>query len=965
MSLQDKRTEKMVFIAPYPITRQGILKILAVMDISPQIAANFNDITAVTEETGLILTDLFSFDQSYRTLFSALRTRAPQAVLLALVNEDSESLRDSVICAGADIVVNVNRADTELPTAIRCAALWPWPEDGKGTEHEREVNGMEEERILERKFTRRSFLKGAAATAAAAGVVVAGGGTLLKTVAEAAGDAAAESGEQVFYGSCRANCFGGCRVKVTVRGGKVVKTEMAEFPDKRYNRICAKGITHMQTMYAADRLKYPIKRVGERGAGQWEQITWEEAVGEITDSWKKYIEESGGKSIIFSAGTGNFGSVSWQSQGRLQGLLGAASATSAYDNTALSTSTKCFGVGPHYSANEMADLLNAKTILLWGTNPTQAQIQNSHFIKEAQENGATLIHIDPTYNPITSKCDIHVPLRPGTDGALAMAMINIILENGWTDEAFIKKSTVGPFLAKESDGKFLRLSDISEVAAGSEEDAIVVRGADGSVGVPADIADPVITGSFTIKGIKVTTAFDLLVERVAEWTPERASELCDIPVKTIEEITEICATKTPCTTYCGYGVDHYVNGHSGYMAIFAMAMITGNVGKRGASAGIQMPLGFNLNTAALTTVEGAVGNSPPIALNKIPYIMDNKQYGGEPYEIRSVYNYCHNPLANTAGHTEMITAYSKLDLLVVSDWRMTDTARYADIVLPTSHWFESNDIHGMISQTPFTILQEKAVDPPAECKSDLEIVTLLAEGMGFGEHFNLTDMDAIELLCTGPAPTAFGLSYEKIMEEKVIRGPYLSNQPDGTYIHGEGGVFPTKTGRAIFYFEEPKADHYYGPEQTFDPELERMAYWEPPHEAWPETVGGFERNELAEKYPLIYTSERSKLKTHTMFGHNPWLLELIPEPVVKVNPADAQERGIKEGDYARLYNDRGSVVLKMVYSNGVRPGMVVVPKGWEFDQFKEGHYSSLVSNATHGYILNNNYFDNLCQMEKA
>jgi len=964
MSLQDKRTEKMVFIAPYPITRQSILKILAAMDISPQIAVNFDDITALTEETGLILTDLFSFDQSCRILFSALRTRAPQAVLLALVSEDSESLRDSVIRAGADIVVNVNRADTELPTAIRCAALLPRPEDGKGTEYEREVNGMEEERILERKFTRRSFLKGAAATAAAAGVVVSGGGTLLKTVVNATGDATAESEEQVFYGSCRANCFGGCRVKVTVRGGKVAKTEMAEFPDKRYNRICAKGISHLQLMYAQDRLKYPMKRIGERGTGQWEQITWEEAIGAITDAWKKYQKESGPESIAFSNGSGCFGNFGRCVPDRLQNLMGAASTKAGYDNTQLGTVAKCFGVGANYNGNEMADLLNAKTIVLWGVNLTQSQPQNWHFIKEAQENGATLIHIDPVYNPLSGKCDRHVPVRPATDGALAMAMINIILENGWTDEAFLKASTVAPFLAKESDGKFLRLSDISEVTADSEDDAIVVRSADGSVGVPADITDPVIKGSFTIKGIKVTTAFDLLVERVAEWTPERASELCDIPVETIEEITKIYATNTPSTIFTGFGPDHYVNGHSAYMAIFTIAMITGNLCKLGAGAGYQMPLNFGMNTAAITTVEGSAAG-PVLALQKIPYIMKNKQYGGEPYELRSVYNYCHNPLSNTAGHAEMVEAYSGLDLLIVADWRMTDTARYADIILPIAHWFEVTDLHASISQTLFTILQEKAVDPPAECKSDWDIIKMLGEGMGFGDHFDFTEDDLIKMACTGGIPAAFGLTYEKIMEEKVVRGPYPSNQPDGTYIHGEGGVLPTATGRAVFYLEDPQPDYYYGPEQIFDPALERMAYWEPPHEAWPETVGGFECNELANKYPLIYTSERSKLKTHTIFGHNPWLLELIPEPIVRVNPADAKKRGIAEGDYVRLYNDRGSVKLKAVYNNGVRPGMVIVPKGWESDQFKEGNYASLVSGVSHPFILNNNYFDNLCQMEKA
>jgi len=150
-----------------------------------------------------------------------------------------------------------------------------------------------------------------------------------------------------------------------------------------------------------------------------------------------------------------------------------------------------------------------------------------------------------------------------------------------------------------------------------------------------------------------------------------------------------------------------------------------------------------------------------------------------------------------------------------------------------------------------------------------------------------------------------------------------------------------------------------------DIEKERLPHFEPPFEAWPVSVGGYERNPLAAKYPLIYTSERSKFKTHTMWGHNPWLLELISEPIIKLNPGDAADRGVKQGDYVKVYNDRGYVVIKAVLNPGIRPGMVVIPKGWEEGQFKEGHYQNLTSNATHKVCVNNNYFDALCEVVKA
>lgn len=905
---------------------------------------------------GILIIDIFAYEDNYQDILDRLHEKNPTLVMVPLLSRDKMPYAHYLESSGSCFVVEKENANTLLLPALqqalqkRLLAL-----------NKKEVGLMENEdgSIFRKKMGRRSFLKGSAAAVAAAGVVAAAPGSpVLQALAAGSETKTGVVEDQIFYGACRANCFGGCRLKITVRNGKVVKTQMAEVPDKRYNRICARGLSHLQLIYSPDRLKYPLKRVGERGADQWEQITWEEAIKTITNTWKQIRAESGDNAVAFSFGTGSIGALSSNGFHRLANAMGASNIYGNYDSNHIITIGQCLGVGANYNANEMADLLNAKTILFFGANITEAQPHNWHFVKEAQEKGTKLICIDPVSTTLAIKSDIHVPIRPGTDAALAMAMANIIIKNNWIDETFIMKSSVGPFLVKEKDGTYLRLSDLGELPAG-QQDGIVVRGGDGSVGLPGEINSPVIKGSFTINGLKVTTAYDLLVGRVAEWTPERTAELCGISVDLLEKITRIYATESPGTIYTGFGPDHYANGDHAYMAIFTLGMITGNFGKPGASTGWPLNVGVNINGAAIQELPGSPKAGPTLPQTKIPFIMENKKYGGKPFELRSIYNLAGNPIANAAGRQELLQAYSKLDLHIVADWRMTDTARYADLVLPVAHWFEAEEIVNA-GQTTWTSIQEKAVEPQFEAKSDWDILRLLAEGMGY-EHFSYSESEMLQMACEGPAPAAFGTSYEKLKKEKVIKGAF----PDKTYIYGEDGVFGTATGRVQFYFENPQPDYLYDPEkQKIDTKAVALPAWEPPFEAWPETVGGFDKKPLAAKYPLIYTSQRNKLKTHTIFGHNPWLLELYPEPTIRVSPSDAQARGIAQGDYAKVYNDRGYAVLKVVISNGVRPGMVVVPKGWQKDQFKEGHYSDLVGNIVDDYRQNNNYFDTLCEIEK-
>lgn len=813
-------------------------------------------------------------------------------------------------------------------------------------------------------FGRRAFLKGSAMTLGIA--ATAGIGCSPKPELEETDEPLSQSDEQVFMGACRGNCGGGCALDITVREGKVVATTAAKLPDSRYNRICQRGHSHLQRIYDPDRIKHPLRRVGARGADEWEQITWDEAIEEITTKWKQYQEESGPDSIAFMAGSGNFGVAASYYTHRLKTIMGATTVSFCYDNAFFHGNGVAQGVSETYNANELTDIINAKVIILWGANYSESFPQCWHFYMEAKAAGAKIVTIDPNYTVSASRSDIHVPLRPGTDNALVMAMINHIVDNDWIDSDFIKKSTVGPFLVKKSDGLFLRHSDIGieptqvvDETTGEEitVDPIVVRDAEGAVGTIEEIPDPIFEGSFEIEGNEVTCAYTLLLESCKEWTVSRAAELCDLPENTITELAELYALEGPSTISQGFGPDHYTNGHSVYFTLNAMAAITGNLGKPGASCGLDwlMP-GLiryvrHANVLPETDLVSRVVTSP-----KLPDIIKNKEVEGEPINLRSMYIWVSNPVSNQTDRNAWIEAFEQLDLVVVADMTLGDTARYADIVLPVIHWFEEEEI--MPQTSPYLLLQEKAIDPLYESKSDVEIINLLGNAMGYEGQFDYTVQEYLAATLANPAAEADNITLDRIREEKYFR--IFSSDP---HIHARDGVFPTATGRQQFYLEAPAPYVSYG--QTFDVEKERLPYWEPPVEAWPDSVGGFEAVDLSSKYPIIFTTERNKMKCHTQWGHSPWLLELYPEPTLKIHPDDASERGISEGDYVRAFNDRGEAVFKTIISSGCRPGVVIAPKGWEEDQFIKGHYSDLTSRAYNPVCPNNCFFDALIELEKT
>lgn len=805
-------------------------------------------------------------------------------------------------------------------------------------------------------LTRRGFLKATGAATATASLAGLSGCISQGSV----GLAGTGSDEQVYQGACRGNCMGGCPLKLTVRDGKIVKVgPIDNNPRPEYARICQRGRSHVQTIYNEDRLKYPMRRIEgtDRGAGEWERISWDEAVDEICTKWLGYQQEYGPASIGISHASGCYGMAFgvYLYKGylaRLLNVMNAVNVAHCYDST-IGKFSQWTGFSGRDAPHVFAD---AKCIVLWGVNPTESVIHTWHFISEAQESGARIVCVDPNYTIAASKADLWVPLRPGTDGALALALFNLAVQRNLVDEEAIKRNSTLPFLIKDEGGSVF-VSDLRALEEGEEDEEVVID-ADGTWRKASEAADPIYTGISEIEGIKVTTEYDAILANNEKWTIEHASEVCGLSPELIEELFEAYTTYAPANTMIGLGIDHYANGFMSYVSMALLSLVTGNLTHPyGGMGQYDLPgLDFWANFGASMPL--GPSTSPGVPFTMLKEVCETGKLGDVDVPLKSIFIAYHNPLSNQTERNAFLEALDNVELLVVSDYRMTETVGYADIVLPCAHWFEYKDV--FFNYSPYLTLQEKAIDPLYESKSNYEIIQMLGKGLGLDEYFSQTEDEAIQEAMDSQALIACGLTYDRVMEEKVVPllgydgGTGISSADQRVNFYFAPGSRCVNSGGYGGYFE-------YG--QEIDWDTNSLPMWEPPHEAWTVTVGEFEMNELAERFPLQYSSYRNKMRCHTQFGNNPWLLELFPEPTVMMNNEDMAARGISHADYVRVYNDRGFAVVRAVENNGIHPGMIVMPKGWQADQYVEGHASSLTSRYMNPASSNNNYFDALCEVE--
>ena len=834
-------------------------------------------------------------------------------------------------------------------------------------------------------LSRRGFL---ATSAVLAGAAAAGGQAL--TALGAFDDAErAEQNEEIVSVMCRSNCMGSCRWLAHVTDGKIVKLEPGDYPTDGYRGGCLKGYAYIERIYSPTRVKQPLKRatwspdnrqVELRGQDEWEAISWDEAIKYVADEFTRCRDEYGPKSILFDSASGQYGYHNGIYCGplvRLCGVIGAEKIAVCYDYACGVGIHRVLGTGDWAYCNEPNSVMDSSMIIIWGTNPVFTAPHNWRWMQWAKENGTKIICLDPIKSATAHRADEYIQVTPGNDGYMALAMCNYLIQNDLYNKDFVLNKSTGSFLVRADTKKHLRYSNwvlgedggenpFARASAGSvfevPEGSDLFFVWDNAVGAPVPVdqaVDPALEGTFTTAdGIEVSTAFTLLKAQVAPYSIEDASALCGPSVERITALANSIATERAVSVNVAYGCDHYVNGYLTTWAFATLLALCGQFGKPGSGF---TGVATQTYTPAITTywfyTPGFKGYNAQIPNGRVSQLVKDQALEGVDHPAKAMISYCHNPFSNMVGSNNWMEAHTNLDFYVVMDMELNDSGRMADIFLPVASWYEKPDLRTAYNN-PYITYSEQAIQPLYDTKTDWDIGCLIGRAMGYDADFPETFVPQYgdALLFSDAVSQARGYSAALIQEEKAVNmnGEAYEGRP---WVRGYDAPWPTESKRVQLYCENPAPRLVYGHDFSDRTDQEHLPYYREPDECGPNSP-------LKDKYPLVYLQEHARFRTHTQWFETPMLRELDPEPQGKLNSVDAEARGIKTGDYIRVYNDRGFAVVKALIDESIAPGIISIPKGWQKNQFKAGCYQEMTNPKMDPYADSISPYDTRVEVEK-
>jgi anaerobic selenocysteine-containing dehydrogenase len=825
------------------------------------------------------------------------------------------------------------------------------------------------------KFSRRSFLGGSVAVAG--GLVLAEHLRFLEpSTGEFASTEQLLTGKEVVYRTGHSNnCDGACGHLVHVTDGRVTmigpagwgtKTISGE-PAPTFNpRICLRGLSQISNTYSPDRIKYPYKRVGARGSGKWQRITWEEATTLIATKFKEIQDKYGKTSVWIAPYTGSlsliegvvgagfrFASVIGASAGDSEGDNEGDSATPAGWNYVLVDPTNPSNGGGFFTGHESVDFLSAKTIVFWANNVAETSLPDWRIMCDARDqNGTKLISVDPRYTVTCAQSDDWVPIRPGADTALIDGIINYVMQNGLYDAEYIRKNTVGPYLVDPSSRKWLRAKDVIH---GAKDDYVVFDVSDGKLKAASDpsLKTPAVLGTHTAGRIESPTALQLLSDMAAKYTPEYTSRLTDVPASQVVALAKLWGSSKPLAVRVGFGLSHWYHGDLHMQALLTLQAITGNIGVHG--GGVTTFAG-GITTSAFDFLDFWAPKGTKLYTLLEPMDFCSAVEESKPFPVKAAWFMIDNFAQQMSDRNRVIAAMKQLEFVVVSDYNLSATADLADVILPACTYFEKTDL--LSSNNFYLQYMPKIIDPLFESRSDLDAISMVAEKMGFGQYFNQTPEAYLkQMLRMGQPdvdPTVKGLTWEQLTTDTV----HLNTDPM-PYVPFFNQQYPTKSGKIEFYVEMLV---------PFDQEL---CDHKEPVEASP-------TNPLFKKYPLVFLSTHTRFRTHSQFVNLPWLKELNNggDGFLEINPRDAAPRGIADGAVVRIFNDRGEMKVRARLTESMKPGVVnCYQGGWDTIRIKhyiEGHPNNLTHQIAKpaqalipNFPSNAAYYDCLVQVEQA
>jgi molybdopterin-containing oxidoreductase family molybdopterin binding subunit len=738
---------------------------------------------------------------------------------------------------------------------------------------------------------------------------------------------------------CDPNCHANpkCGLEATVEDGRIIAVEPASYPVPGFeNRICLMGRARLEYQYHPERLRTPLKRVGARGEGRWEEISWDEAITLFVENQQRIAEQHGPRAVLFHQISGAYGLLTRGAPLRYAALTGASAVrASGIDFGVAKGLEYTFGVNAatffKAGGHSLDDATNSAMTIVWGGNPAVTRSVDHVALKKAQRSGTRLVCIDPVHSETARFCDEWISPRPGSDGALALALGNVIITEGLFDGDFLTKHTDMPFLVDVPSGRLLRERDLAD--GGGDAALVWCAQAERAVAA-AEAQEPTLEGVHSIRlasGAETTvmSVFALFARMAAEISPAEAERITSVPADVITKLARRYAQAAPAAIRIGYGVDRWYNADLTARAIASLACLGGYIGVPG--GGVSLVAG-----GRGVPVRGSRFYAPDRQLPSFLSLMeaDSAVLDGDPYPVRMECISLGNPFNQVKPNRNKVLGeyVDRLEFIVVIDHFMTDTAKQADLVLPACTIFERTDIVA----DEFIQLQQRIVEPEGEARSDFEIFRALAEAWGIGEHFEKTPEEYIDAMLDTGAPLLEDVNVERLKAEKVIH-PWPDRAP---YVGFADRVFRTASGRVELYKESFLG---YGAE---------LPVFREPIEASP-------KNPLFERFPLVLLSSHSRYRIHSTFANLDLVRTREPEPLVRIHPSDARARGVDDGSIVELFNDRGHVRIRCVVDERMREGCVLVREGHWIDQFIDGdpyglthdQYSPTAENYAHYDVL--------------
>ena len=772
--------------------------------------------------------------------------------------------------------------------------------------------------------------------------------------------------EQLVRSTCSPNCTGACGFKARITGGRIsTLIQAADYPEDSYNpRGCLRGLSMMDLIYGKDRLKYPLIRTGARGSGQFRRATWDEALDYAAGKLQEITEKYGPEAI---ASTIQVPGTGYVQKGALVALAGLAHWTMhhGYDQNGDLPMFWPMTFGVQSEELESLEWINARTTLIFGSNVIQTRLPDAHHLLEAKRRGRVIV-VDPDFCSTAAKADEWMPIKADTDAALGLGMAKIIIDRKLYDAAFLQDFTDFPILVRQDTGKRLLAGEVPALAADAETRILpdyrrlfVVRSGNAFQILDPERLNPThaeLEGEYEVtladgQTIKVETVFTALQKTLAAYTLDKVAAITGCDPKQIERVTVDAANNGPLHIIYGASNYQWYNGDLKGRALSLLPVLTGSIGKSG--AGISTYAGqyrIRFNVKSWWFPEGS-------KLNWVAYLhfLQGEGPGYPQNGIKAMVGGWGNPFDqhNMSNRLKERATSGELEFILTTDFQMSTSCMWSDVVLPAPSWYEKYDLTATILH-PYLQLQQPAIKPLFESKSELWIFRELAKRINpaFEQHFfpqldeNEAALKVIELLlATGGFETA-GITLDMLKKGPVrLHSPAPGDRQVPFYEQVQHRVpFPPPSYpapiKATAQFLRSGRIEFYKDEDLFLKEGEQL----PVHkETYAETE--YKVNPAArEKYRFRFVTKNSLYRVHSTHSNNTILLELQDNKAkVFLNPNDAGKKEIKNGDLVQLYNDRGKTRAYAVLDPGCSAGTAIFEEGWWSRYLGDESYNSLTS----------------------